>query len=326
MSVGRCRPDAVDTVGVEQAEAVRSRVLRLPQVLTDDEVLSLDKMYAAIRAEEQASHDAAVTADAAAEGAADGGDRAQTRQLFQHPNLTGRRDSAHITGYLHCGGRMARDLPELLAKTMSVMREADADSWGLLQGVDDQVRVLEYHEYTRGGAVANPKHCDSGSLVTMSVLLSDAADFTGGCFTTLELDGSVTKFSDVKRGDGLVFVSEKWHSVQPVLSGVRRSFVTELWAYTSWPWGRRGPTVDAATGAIAMRRVDTPRAELIELYTSAADVSEQDIDEILGQYVGCERELLVELKAAPGAIHELLLPESGGSSSDDSSDESISGE
>ena len=82
-----------------------------------------------------------------------------------------------------------------------------------------EVRVVEYHEYTIGGAVSDPKHCDSGSLVTMSVLLSDPRDYTGGCFTTLELDGSVTEFADIRRGDGLLFVSEKWHSVQPVLSG-----------------------------------------------------------------------------------------------------------
>ena len=30
-------------------------------------------------------------------------------------------------------------------------------------------------------------------------------------------------------GDGLAFVSHKYHSIQPVVSGVRRSLVIELW-------------------------------------------------------------------------------------------------
>jgi hypothetical protein len=90
----------------------------------------------------------------------------------------------------------------VLAKTLATMRTNDR--WGLLKAGDEEVRVAEYHEYTVGGAVSDPRHCDSGSLLTMSVLLSDPADYTGGTFTTLELDGSVTEFSDVQRGDGLL--------------------------------------------------------------------------------------------------------------------------
>jgi hypothetical protein len=148
----------------------------------------------------------------------------------------------------------------------------------------------------------------------MSVLLSDPGDYAGGCFTTLELDGSVTEFADIRRGDGLLFVSEKWHSVQPVLSGTRRSFVTELWSYSSWPWGRQGPTADTSTGQVTLRRVDSApdpvsaaRAALIELYeqelgSAAQATSRLEIDQVLEQFSGCERELVVELQADSSAI------------------------
>jgi tellurite resistance-related uncharacterized protein len=57
------------------------------------------------------------------------------------------------------------------------------------------------------------------------------SDFTGGEFTTLEEDGvTVTNHLSVEKGDAIVFQSEKWHSVQVVESGTRRSLVIELWA------------------------------------------------------------------------------------------------
>ena len=69
-------------------------------------------------------------------------------------------------------------------------------------------------------------------FLAQSVMLSDpATEFTGGEFTTLENDQrTVNRFPGFKRGDGIVFVSEKWHSVQVVESGARRSLVTEIWA------------------------------------------------------------------------------------------------
>jgi hypothetical protein len=129
---------------MEQEAAVRSRVVRIPAVLSHCDIVDLDGLYAAIRCEEQASHDAAAADEASAGAAASvagGAEEAAAGELklFQHPNLTGPRDSPHTTGFLHCGGRMARDLPELLAKSLGVMRAGDI--WGLL-GSDDEVRYL----------------------------------------------------------------------------------------------------------------------------------------------------------------------------------------
>jgi hypothetical protein len=79
------------------------------------------------------------------------------------------------------------------------------------------------------------------------------------------------------------------------------------------------------TGTIALRCVTTVRAELLALYASVLDVSEREVDQVLEQFATCEDELLVELKARPLAIHELLLPDSGSDSDSDSGSESNSG-
>ena len=41
-------------------------------------------------------------------------------------------------------------------------------------------QVMEHHEYTEGGRLTDPAHCDHGSLVTVDVMLADADDFDGG--------------------------------------------------------------------------------------------------------------------------------------------------
>ena len=147
-------------------------------------------------------------------------------EFFMHPNLLGVRGDPHVNAFLHVGRLVDRALPHLLEKVLRVMQAADR--WGQLRPGRFHVRVCEYHEYMKGGEVCDPHHCDGGSLVTMSVLLSDAAEFTGGDFTTLGEDGEVTRYN-FQRGDALVFPSEKWHSVQVVETGCRRTLVTELW-------------------------------------------------------------------------------------------------
>ena len=50
------------------------------------------------------------------------------------------------------------------------------------------------------------RHYDAGSLVTMDLMLSSTADFTGGVFTTLEADGELLPHT-FERGDLLIFLS-----------------------------------------------------------------------------------------------------------------------
>eukprot|EP01048_Picozoa_sp_COSAG05_P010983 COSAG05_NODE_1003_length_6237_cov_7.337732_9_plen_260_part_00 len=209
---------------MDRAAAVASRVVHLRGVLSDTEIKHLDALYDRVRAEESDTAAALPSTDIVTQWTAGrsgpkpvlvtAAQRASfCEDNFSHPNLTGLRDSGHIMCFFQSetSDRIAKQLPDVLATVVGAMQKAD--HWGLLQG-GSEVRVCEYHHYSTGGQVCDPKHVDSGSLLTMSVLLNEPDEFEGGAFTTLEADGSVTSFADFQRGDGLLFVSEKWHSVQ----------------------------------------------------------------------------------------------------------------
>lgn len=109
------------------------------------------------------------------------------------------------------------------------------ESWGIIEGfkpAEVNLRVVEYHEYTAGGKLLDPEHCDHGSLVTIDVMLSDHAAFTGGELCVTEGgDGSAGDMvpQRFEQGDALVFVSHKRHCVQAVESGRRCVLVAEFW-------------------------------------------------------------------------------------------------
>ena len=209
-------PTPTDRAHAITAAAVRTRAILVPGFLTAAEIAEVDGLWASVRAEEAAR--------------SGGG----TAELFNHPNLVGLRASNHHWAFLHVERLIDKRLPHILEKVVSLMRQVDADQgWGLLgEAGKHNVRTCEYHEYTEGGEVSPHTHADGGSLVTSSVLLVDSAGgFTGGGFTTLEADEeTVMEWPEFSRaGDALVFVSEKWHSVDAVESGKRTSLVTELW-------------------------------------------------------------------------------------------------
>ena len=64
------------------------------------------------------------------------------------------------------------------------------------------------------------QHYDSGSTVTIDIMLSDPAaeDFEGGRFQTLEADGELVPHRS-EMGDAQVFVSHKYHFVAPLPAG-----------------------------------------------------------------------------------------------------------
>merc|ERR1711924_327646 len=59
-------------------------------------------------------------------------------------------------------------------------------------------------------------------------MLSHTADFEGGAFRTLEADGNLLSHP-FERGDLNVFLSHKYHCVDPVMHGRRQVFVCEWW-------------------------------------------------------------------------------------------------
>jgi hypothetical protein len=167
------------------------------------------------------------------------------------------QDGQHRLTYLHRDGALEGQLPRLLARVLAAMRAADAARWRLLVRRPHAVRSAELvcrlrgsnasgvggspalgllqptgscpplpgqHAYTVGGSVADPGHRDQGSLLTLSVLLSEPGSYEGGQLTT-----AGGRVHELRRGDGVLFVSEQRHNVSTLEAGVRRSFVVELW-------------------------------------------------------------------------------------------------
>tara|TARA_B110000971_G_C20009776_1_gene501017 strand:+ start:463 stop:1329 length:867 start_codon:yes stop_codon:yes gene_type:complete len=87
-------------------------------------------------------------------------------------------------------------------------------------------RVIEIHESRAGGGLVHTKHYDGGSLVTFDILLKD--DFLGGAFATLE-ENNAMKIHDFNKGDLVIFISHKYHTVQKISKGQRATFILELW-------------------------------------------------------------------------------------------------
>ena len=160
------------------------------------------------------------------------------RPCLTTPLATCHRDAKWNTVYLHAGGKFQSRCANILAKIIAAVRAADAlePSMQLLvrkRERDVGVRCVEYHQVQLSGALPEHTHMDRGSLVTVDILLSEPGiDFEGGEFGTLESDGQLLthQFGGRDRpGDALLFVSHKYHCVQPVLKGRRRVLVIELW-------------------------------------------------------------------------------------------------
>ncbi len=113
------------------------------------------------------------------------------------------------TTYLHTGGGFAAICPKLRQKLLNEAIAVDKEQgWGLL---DDspacgpiRFRTVEYHEVRESGGIADPTHFDSGSLITIDVMLRrPEVDFVGGTLTTRETDGSVTAHT-FNKGDVVI--------------------------------------------------------------------------------------------------------------------------
>ena len=152
----------------------------------------------------------------------------------------------------------SKHAPRARAKLLRAAYDADARFFFLARGRALFVRSAEYHAYEAGGGVVDPAHRDTGSVLTVSVvletpsLMSDESDDTesdgatkktrqkttgGGVFFTRGAEGDFdeTTFVDpsppLRRGDAIVFPSEKRHGVTPLVGegARRRSVVLELW-------------------------------------------------------------------------------------------------
>ena len=150
--------------------------------------------------------------------------------------------TSHETLYLHYAGWLSHQFPRLLDRLVRTMQHC-AEIWQQQEpsAVRTEqhrnqaesapclnVRCIELHTYFVAGALTTPAHRDSGSTISMSVLLSDAATCDGGKFVTWSANQPI--LHELQRGDAILFPSERIHNVSPVLAGQRQSLVLELWA------------------------------------------------------------------------------------------------
>ena len=160
--------------------------------------------------------------------------------------------------YLQCDG-LSPTLAPIFQKVCALVTSIDSAHWRLLKdchkAIDElngvNARCVEFHEYSleRGRRVCE-SHYDAGSLFTADIMLSDTGHFEGGDMTSTVWEGAAggldfTAASDYggdesahsglqmhhafEKGDCLVFLSAKHHSVGPMRSGTRRVLVIEFW-------------------------------------------------------------------------------------------------
>ena len=163
---------------------------------------------------------------------------------------------AHAALFMHRRGYFGGTLPELLPRLVKQMRHAAAKWHGEEAAAALSLRCIEFHTYQAGGGLLDIDHRDTGSAVSMSILLSEAAQMEGGRFITWGLDAGCARCNTAKsraglateeaqvacatcptsrlhemaRGDALLFDSEKAHNVSTLTRGVRHSLVLELWS------------------------------------------------------------------------------------------------
>jgi|EP01049_Picozoa_sp_SAG25_P003912 hypothetical protein len=85
------------------------------------------------------------------------------------------------TTYLHTGGHFKDSLPAIYGKLEAAAHAVDAENWQMMEGQSSgaqpgvpgvHVRTLEHHQVESGGSLPEQEHYDSGSLVTLDVMLS----------------------------------------------------------------------------------------------------------------------------------------------------------
>jgi hypothetical protein len=158
-------------------------------------------------------------------------DRILTMATQHLPHI--KYDDGHEISYLHTVTQQPA-IASILHKCTSHLRAQP-----LLNAVGRDsallnVRCQELHTYGIGSGLSVANHRDSGSTLTMSVLLSDCA-LVGGVFIIWKESSigsgawNVPVEHPLARGDAILFHSEDFHNVSPIQEGSRQSLVIELW-------------------------------------------------------------------------------------------------
>lgn len=193
------------TGSMDVSKAQLTSAIRVPKVLTSDDIVELRK--------------------------------------FSASGTFGREDrgAEWWVHHLHTNGQFQRMMSHIRDKLIEAARLVDSQHWGLLDDNDISVRVAEFHRMGTRGTLGDSRHYDQDSIITIDVMLSDSSEYEGGHLRTEELDGSFVtpKF---EQGDAVVFVSHKYHCVSEVTRGIRNVLVLELWRGPERECGHRCET------------------------------------------------------------------------------------
>ena len=133
--------------------------------------------------------------------------------------------------------------PDIALKVITTIRLAWKDADWDRQGYPDPfslgVRTSEFLSYQ--GWKSLEAHKDVGSVYTAMIAMADPRDYHGGEFF---IHNSFYDSTDIKpqRFSAIVFLSNTTHGVRRITSGLRQSFVTELWTQDDAPLRMNRPT------------------------------------------------------------------------------------
>lgn len=138
------------------------------------------------------------------------------------------------TSYLHTNRELHKRMPELLQRIRDTIFEVDDQNWGILRHRNKQnlhFRCIEHHDYGAGGMLEAGCHYDTGSLVTVDIMLTQSGeDYEGGELYTPVFPATQPPQAHVfDKGDMVLFLSHKYHQVRPITQGRRTVMVLELW-------------------------------------------------------------------------------------------------
>lgn len=169
-----------------------------------------------------------------------------TVKQLDHPMYTNnpiddinkRGEAVHVTSYLNTDDSFETRLAWLAQRIKRAIALVNTrEKWGFqLHSERANIRVAEYHEMYPEGSLSGMDHCDTGSLVTLDLMLQPGEG--GGQFQTVDNCKRIITHS-FEQGDALVFVSHKHHRVTPLREGVRKVLVVEVWAGVKRRCGHR---------------------------------------------------------------------------------------
>lgn len=141
------------------------------------------------------------------------------------------------------------------------------------------IRCTEILEYNGAGSELL-WHIDNDSIYTISIVLSDPSDVTGGNFLiyddsipTVEATSKSIEISPPRFG-GLIFDSETFHAVSKIANGTRMVLVLELWPYQDakyWEFRNNGTDSSLVFKVPKMLRIPPP------IFTCPADQGDKQV-------------------------------------------------